>query len=328
MQHALESTVFFGDAEAANFEANHRPTGDPLWQESWYFNFADPSAGVWGLTRIGYRPSRGVADGLLLAVIDGRPEVLYTPLGRPLSSARVHIDSPRRLKAHGLEYRCEAPLRRWHLKAETPRLDFDVTFEAETPAHLFPAMQSKHASAASDHYEQSGRVTGTLRLGDLTRSLAGRGQRDHSWGPRDWAGVGEWVWLSGQFASGWCMNFWSVGVGEGSTVTGFVGHEDRTIAAVGGSVRWIRGRTRREPRGAEIALMLADGSEKHIRMHVHTHWPLYKDGASIMELACTYECDGEVGAGISEHLYEDPKAWRTLLPRAPRLAWKALRTVW
>lgn len=319
-------TVFRGDPAAAGLEACHRPTENPFWQESWYFNFSDPVAGVWGLIRIGYRPSRNTADGLLLAMIDGKPEVLYAPVGRRLDSPKVVIDAPRLVRTNALSCVCDEALGRWRISAKTSRLDFDVTFDAETPAHLFPSMDAKQASAASDHYEQSGRVRGTLRLGNDTRRLDGRGQRDHSWGPRDWSGVGEWTWLSGQFASGWCMNWWSVG--DGGTVTGFVGHADRTVAATGGSVTWIGDADGIHPDGADIVLELADGTQKYVRMHVHAAWPLYKDGATIMEFMCTYECEGEKGSGISEHLYKDPDALMTHLPNAPLFIWKALRTLW
>lgn len=328
MGQGKEVTVFRGDPAAAGLEANHRPDANPFWQESWYFNFSDPQTGVWGLSRIGYRPSRGVADGLLMAVIDGKPEVLYAPMARPLGTARVNIDSPRVIKTNNLAYRCEEPLGRWRITARTARLDFDVTFDAETPAHVFPSMDARQASAASDHYEQSGRVTGQLRIGGITRALDGRGQRDHSWGPRDWSGVGEWIWLSGQFESGWCMNWWSVGEGAGSTITGFVGYPDCTVPATGGSVTWQGDPSGVKPTGARVVLELADGTRKTIQMNIHAHWPLYKDGATIMEFVCTYECDGEKGSGISEHLYKDAHAFRTHAPRAPEFIWKAIRTVW
>jgi hypothetical protein len=36
-------------------------------------------------------------------------------------------------------------------------------------------------------------VTGTVRVGDETVAFAGPGQRDHSWGSRDWWAV-DWMW--------------------------------------------------------------------------------------------------------------------------------------
>jgi hypothetical protein len=312
---------------ADSLENPHQASDNPFWQESWYFNFSDPEAGVWGLTRIGYRPSKGVADGLLMAMIDGRPCVLYAPLARPLTSSEVRIE-PHHIQTQALRYDCDAALQTWRLSARTRRLDFDLTFRAETPAHQFPKMESVAASAASDHYEQSGTLTGHVSLGATTRTLNGRGQRDHSWGPRDWSGVGDWIWLSGQFASGWCFNWWSVGTGAGATLTGFVGDAHTTLAVTGGAVRWIGDERGVRPVGAQIDLQLADGTTRAIRMHILGHWPLYKDGATIMEFMCTYDCAGESGSGISEHLYRDGQAWRTHLPKAPLFVWTALRTLW
>ena len=42
-------------------------------------------------------------------------------------------------------------------------------------------------------YEIPCRVTGTVRIGEETVSLSGPGQRDHSWGGRDWW-ASDWMW--------------------------------------------------------------------------------------------------------------------------------------
>ncbi|MBV1921754.1 MAG: hypothetical protein KUG73_13835 [Pseudomonadales bacterium] len=120
------------------------------------------------------------------------------------------------------------------------------------------------------------------------------------------AQINDWEWLSGQFESGWCFNFWAVGEGENRSVTGFVGYPDRNITVVDGRIEW-KGDPKR-PLGATVYLQLADGSSKTINYHAEGHWPLYKDGAMIMEMFCTYECDGEKGSGVSEHLYVDRKS--------------------
>lgn len=304
-------------------EATHAPSSDPLWQESWYFNFVDAAAGVYGLARIGYRPSTGKAEGAILAFVDGRREVLYAATGCALDSADATIDPPRLLATKSLRFRCEAPLSRWTLFAQTSRLRVSLVFDAMTPAHVFPSMHSSTASAASDHYEQSGRVHGTLRIGENERTIEGRGQRDHSWGPRDYSGVGEWTWLSAQFESGWSMNWWSVG--KDGTLTGFVGHRDRTVAVVGGGVTWLGDADGISPSGALVRLELADGSRKEIRMQVEARWPFFKEGATVVEFACTYECEGEKGAGISERLLRESHPVRRHLPELPTLVRAMLR---
>ncbi len=48
-------------------EARHEPTDEPLWSESWYFDFADADQAVGGWIRLGLIPNQGHAwiNGLL-----------------------------------------------------------------------------------------------------------------------------------------------------------------------------------------------------------------------------------------------------------------------
>jgi hypothetical protein len=50
-------------------------------------------------------------------------------------------------------------------------------------------------------YEISAWVTGTVTIGDETIDVDCAGQRDHSWGVRDWW-LFPWNWTSGHFADG------------------------------------------------------------------------------------------------------------------------------
>src|SRR5262249_30188297 len=50
-------------------------------------------------------------------------------------------------------------------------------------------------------YEIPCTVSGTVRVGEQTIPFQGRGQRDHSWGPRDWWSA-EWVWSAGHLGDG------------------------------------------------------------------------------------------------------------------------------
>ena len=61
------------------------------------------------------------------------------------------------------------------------------------PAHLemdvaFDALAGPHyaVGGAQGHFEQTGRVSGTIRLGDEQWDVNGFGVRDKSWGPRTW----------------------------------------------------------------------------------------------------------------------------------------------
>jgi hypothetical protein len=49
---------------------------------------------------------------------------------------------------------------------------------------------------AHDRYEQSGATEVTLDLRGRQVTFSGRGQRDHSWGPRNWAAMQHWKWMN------------------------------------------------------------------------------------------------------------------------------------
>ena len=64
----------------------------------------------------------------------------------------------------------------WQREAQ---LDMDVTFEAISEPHYA-------VGGTQGHFEQTGRVTGTIRLGDEQWDVSAFGVRDKSWGPRTW----------------------------------------------------------------------------------------------------------------------------------------------
>ena len=68
----------------------------------------------------------------------------------------------------------------------------DLTWESR--AEVFPY-------AMTTRYEISSWVTGTVTIGDETITVDCAGQRDHSWGVRDWW-LFPWNWTSGHFADG------------------------------------------------------------------------------------------------------------------------------
>jgi hypothetical protein len=58
-----------------------------------------------------------------------------------------------------------------------------------------------YAYRVATRYEIPCRVRGTVHVGDEQIELRGHGQRDHSWGTRDWWAA-EWMWSAGQLDDG------------------------------------------------------------------------------------------------------------------------------
>src|SRR5262249_7663853 len=87
-------------------------------------------------------------------------------------------------------------------------------------------------------YEIPCLVTGTIRVGDEELELeAATGQRDHSWGTRDWWSM-DWMWCAGALEDGTRLhavqlrlaNAPTIGVGSGQGVGG-QGREVARVAA-------------------------------------------------------------------------------------------------
>jgi hypothetical protein len=69
---------------------------------------------------------------------------------------------------------------------------FDLTWETEG---------IPYAWRQTSRYEIPCRVTGTIRIGDEEIAFSGPGQRDHSWGSRDWYTT-NWMWSAMHFEDG------------------------------------------------------------------------------------------------------------------------------
>lgn len=91
-----------------------------------------------------------------------------------------------------------------------------------------PAMMGAH------HYEQSMNARGTLTLDGERHSIAGCGQRDHSWGVRDMGVPASWRWVSCQFGDALSFNATEVDLLGLRVQSGFV-HCDGAAEALG---RW------------------------------------------------------------------------------------------
>ncbi|HEX8086453.1 MAG TPA: phosphotransferase [Solirubrobacteraceae bacterium] len=191
-------------------EGRHPATGEPLWNESWYFDVADPQQGVGAYVRLGLTPN-AAAGSWYTALICGpaRPTVavidfaVAEPDGDDLAVAT---------DAYEAAQRCEAPLERYR-----------VTLRGQGEAHDDPAgllrggrgrpvavdvdlvwrtAGAPYAYRLATRYEIPCAVSGTLTVDAETFALDGApGQRDHSWGTRDWWSMG-WVWSAGHLDDG------------------------------------------------------------------------------------------------------------------------------
>jgi Ecdysteroid kinase-like family len=190
-------------------EHSHPPTGEQLWNESWYFDAIDDDGQLGAYVRIGLYPNLGVcwytayvcaADRPAVAVVD-----FYAPL--PGDDERLALATPQ-LRA---EHVCEVPLQRFAVKLSgtgAAHADASGALRGEpgmpVAVELDLVWETKgtpYAYRMATRYEIPCRVSGGIRIGAEDLELRGTGQRDHSWGARDWWAM-DWVWSAGELDDG------------------------------------------------------------------------------------------------------------------------------
>jgi hypothetical protein len=189
-------------------EGRHEPEATPLWNESWYFDFVADDGAVGGYVRLGLYPALGVAWYWACLVGDGRPLVTVIDHDAPLPRA-----PGLELRTEGLwcDLTCETPLEHWTVgleafgvalddpaevyrsgRGERTALGFDLEWETDGRAYAYPAIT---------RYEVPCRVHGEVLIGPERIAFEGWGERDHSWGRRDWWSF-PWCWTAGRLDDG------------------------------------------------------------------------------------------------------------------------------
>jgi hypothetical protein len=184
----------------AEDEGIHQPTDEALWNESWYFDFADPSQDVGGWLRLGLIPNQGHAWINALLCGPNMPTIAVVDFEAPLPAAHTHVHTDDvdlelaatvplqsyrvSLRARGEAYEDPAGL----LRGESGRpveLEMDLVWTtAGTP----------YQYRLTTRYEIPCTVSGTVTADGRSFELdAVAGQRDHSWAARDWWSM-DWVW--------------------------------------------------------------------------------------------------------------------------------------
>lgn len=186
-------------------ESRHTPADGTLWNESYYFDFVTEDGSLGGYVRLGLYPNWGKAWYWACVTGPGRPLVLLADNEAPLPApgeTTVKTDSylaaqeirepfgPARVTLDGTAHVLPDATRAYGdlAAAETTRLVFDL--EWQTVGGVYPYKDLPR-------YEIPCTVSGTVRVGDETFAITGSGERDHSWGERDWWSV-SWLWTSGR----------------------------------------------------------------------------------------------------------------------------------
>jgi len=193
-------------------EGRHSPGAEPLWNESWYFDVAATDGSFGGWVRMGLYPNLGATWYMALFAGPGRPLAAVVDVAAPVPEAddlAVPV-----LDGRGAT-NCDVPFGRWHLTGDATGIVVDdpeamYRDEPGRPARIAHDLVWHDAGLAypyrvTTRYEVPCQVRGTVTIGDETIEVDARGQRDHSWGVRDWWAFG-WCWSAGWFDDGSAMH--------------------------------------------------------------------------------------------------------------------------
>jgi len=181
-------------------EGPHAHTDEALWNESWYFDFVDAAQGLGGWVRLGLIPNQDTAWINALLCGPGMPTVAVNDLhaALPADPARVHTERI------DLELSAAAPLQRYRVRLRARGEAYDdpaglLRGESGRPVDVgldleFHSVSTPYLYRITPRYEIACTVSGTATVDGRQYPLnAVPGQRDHSWGVRDWWSM-EWVW--------------------------------------------------------------------------------------------------------------------------------------
>jgi hypothetical protein len=185
---------------AAHDEGAHEAGGEPLWSESWYADFADEDQSVGGWFRLGLIPNQGFAWINALICGPDLPTVAVNDFHAALPEDACVV----RTDAIELTHTATEPLQTYRVSLRGRGQAYD------DPSGLLRSEQGRPVDVTLDltwttagtpyqyritpRYEIPCTVSGTVGFDGRTFTISAvPGQRDHSWGVRDWWGM-DWVW--------------------------------------------------------------------------------------------------------------------------------------
>ncbi|HEV8625737.1 MAG TPA: hypothetical protein VG034_14855 [Acidimicrobiia bacterium] len=159
----------------------HPATDDPFWNESAWFNFNIPARALNGFVYVYHRPNMHYS----VAGVG-----LWDPTGADTYDC-VHYDFGDTLPlppdaemfdftlANSMTMRCLQPLRQYHISFDRNGCQLELTWTG-----MMDPFPSGLGDFSTGHYDQSGRVCGTVAVEGSIYEVDCFSNRDHSWGPR------------------------------------------------------------------------------------------------------------------------------------------------
>jgi hypothetical protein len=196
------------------------------WNESYYFAFHSKSHNLGGVSRIGFKPNKPEGMTFFFLFLPDGSAAGYHLVNKSRKYSKdlrvggmAHLpqnDETWNYEFHGNMILVKNPetlpdvLEHPKLISGTPKVDINFKFKPlnspyEYAEFMTPESLELGKKAGDKHWEQIAKVNGELTIDDKSYEIKNMiGQRDHTYGIRDWTGVGDWlyyvVWFSKKLA--------------------------------------------------------------------------------------------------------------------------------
>jgi hypothetical protein len=219
-------------------EGRHQPEPDPLWNESYYLDFVADGGAIAGYVRIGLYPNLGVTWWTTMIVGADRPVTASVAYDLPVAGGTGLV-----LSSHGVDMKTvvEKPLAVMAVRGTAPgtvHTDPAAVYRGEPGDPTTMAMDLTWTTDGTPyHYDLTTRyevpclVRGEVTVGTERIAIEGQGQRDHSWGVRDWWAFG-WCWAAARLDDGTRVHFTDVRAPGGRMGFGYVQPGDGVVRPV------------------------------------------------------------------------------------------------
>ena len=185
-------------------EGTHEPDAGILWSESHYLDAVAPGAGTGVYVRLGRLANQGRSHAMLAVVRPGAGPVVLADPDAPLPAVNG-TDLLVKAGAYRIELAWDAPLRQVRVTASGTATAYDepadVLREAAGRQVPFKAGLTWCTDGvpfrwrSQTRYEIPCHVSGQVTVDGERIDVGWTGQRDHSWGARDWWSI-EWNWMA------------------------------------------------------------------------------------------------------------------------------------
>ena len=295
---------------------NFHDLGTDAWwshETSWFW-FSIPERGIGGWIYNWIRPNIGVSGGGCW-IWDGST-FLHWEIPYFSNYHNLRLPSERDLRdfifPSGVRVQALVPLSKYRLSySDHPEVEFDFTFEAVMDPWVSVDI-AESGMRHPYHFDQFGRVTGTLLLHGEKISVNCLAIRDRTWGVRSerWTRGGGYGYTSAMSEFGQAF----LSIGDSSAMKGFVVIDGLRTAVVSGTRKVIRNPVHGWP--IEVALEMCDDQGRVVEAI----------GTSISRVATPVPgVNGVVWTSLVDWRINGVQAWGDDQEPWPIKAWAALR---